>query len=80
MKNFKITKNILNEKSDALLDYFNDIRGIGLISQDKEKELAIKAKSGDQEALDTLIKSNLRFVIISCCLQKSIISSRNKVY
>lgn len=68
MKNFKITKNILNEKSDVLLDYFNDIRGIGLINQDKEKELAIKAKSGDQKALDTLIKSNLRFVI-SCAKQ-----------
>lgn len=68
MKSFKIVKNILNEKSEILNDYLEDIKKYSLITPDVEKDLAIKAKNGDREAKNRLIESNLRFVI-TCAKQ-----------
>lgn len=68
MKSFKIVKNILNEKSEILNDYLEDIKKYSLITPDVEKDLAIKAKNGDKEAKNRLIESNLRFVI-TCAKQ-----------
>lgn len=48
--------------SNSLDQYYKELRKIPLISGDEQIELAIKAKSGDEESLDKLIKSNLRFV------------------
>lgn len=68
MKTFKISKNILNETSDILSDYFKDIKDYSLLTPDLERDLIIKAKNGDTEARDRLIESNLRFVI-TCAKQ-----------
>lgn len=63
MNNLKIKKNILNEKSDILFDYFNDIKEFNILTPDEEKDLAVKAKNGDENARNKLIQANLRFVI-----------------
>ncbi len=43
--------------------YLKLISKIPLLSAEEEKEIAQKAKEGDKEALEKLIKSNLRFVV-----------------
>jgi len=63
MKQFVKTKQILTEPSDILKDYFKDVSKYNLLSAQEEKELAIKAKDGDENAKNKLIESNLRFVI-----------------
>lgn len=63
MKELKISKNILNENSDILKDFFKDISKYEMSSGEEQIELAKKAKLGDQIAKDKLITSNLRFVI-----------------
>lgn len=68
MNNLVIKKNILNERSDILFDYFNDIKHFPIISVQAEKILAERAKNGDEEAKNTLIQSNLRFVV-TCAKQ-----------
>lgn len=63
MKEITIAKNILNENSDILKDFFKDIDKYPIYSGDEQIELARKAKQGDNRAREKLITSNLRFVI-----------------
>ena len=63
MKEITITKNILNENSDILKDFFKDIDKYPIYSSEEQIELARKAKKGDEKSKDKLITSNLRFVI-----------------
>ncbi len=63
MRQLKITNKITNRESLALDKYLNDISKIPLLNADDETRLAKKIKQGDTEALDTLTKSNLRFVV-----------------
>ncbi|WP_457621761.1 sigma-70 family RNA polymerase sigma factor [Persephonella sp.] len=48
---------------EGITYYLNSISKIPLLSPEEEKEIAKKAKEGDKEALEKLIKSNLRFVV-----------------
>lgn len=49
---------------DGSLDqYLRDIAKYPLISREDEAELARRIRAGDQEALDKLVRSNLRFVV-----------------
>lgn len=49
---------------DGSLDqYLRDIAKYPLISREDEAELARRIRVGDQEALDKLVRSNLRFVV-----------------
>ncbi len=63
MRQFKITPNITNRESQSLDKYLEEVRWQELIDALKEVELAKKIKQGDQKALDTLVKANLRFVV-----------------
>ena len=63
MKEITITKNILNESSDVLKQFFKDIDKYKIYSGEEQKELAKKAQKGDEKAREKLITSNLRFVI-----------------
>ncbi len=48
---------------EGITFYLKSISKIPLLSPEEEKEIARKAKEGDREALEKLIKSNLRFVV-----------------
>ena len=63
MKEITITKNILNEKSDILKEFFKDIDKYPIYSGEEQIELARKAKAGDETSKEKLITSNLKFVI-----------------
>ncbi|MFA7544074.1 MAG: sigma-70 family RNA polymerase sigma factor, partial [Candidatus Cloacimonadaceae bacterium] len=49
-------------QDEALQAYLQDISKFDSLSKEEEYELGIKAKEGDQEAINRLIQSNLKFV------------------
>jgi RNA polymerase primary sigma factor len=63
MRQLKITKSITNRESLSLDKYLSDISREVLITADDEVKLAQKIREGDQIALDTLVRANLRFVV-----------------
>ena len=63
MKQLKISKSITNRDAGTLEKYLQDIAKESLISPDEEVELAQRIKAGDQQALDRLVRANLRFVV-----------------
>ena len=63
MRQLKITKQVTNREDKSLDKYLQDISKIPLITAEEEVELAQLIKKGDQDALDTLTKANLRFVV-----------------
>ena len=63
MKEITITKNILNENSDILKDFFKDIDKYKIYSGEEQTNLAREALAGNKKSREKLITSNLRFVI-----------------
>lgn len=63
MRQLKITKSITNRESQSLEKYLQEIGKVELISSEEEVKLAILIKKGDEQALETLTKANLRFVV-----------------
>lgn len=51
------------EKFDEIDTYFEEIKKYQPLSAREEKKLAKKIKKGDKEALDKLVKANLKFVV-----------------
>jgi len=63
MRQLKIQNAITRRETQALDKYFNDISKIDLINPEREAELAERIQKGDDEALNELVQSNLRFVV-----------------
>ena len=63
MRQLKITKSITNRESQSLEKYLQEIGKVDLISPEEEVQLAKQIRSGNQSALDKLVKANLRFVV-----------------
>ncbi|MCZ2100423.1 MAG: RNA polymerase sigma factor RpoD/SigA [Chitinophagales bacterium] len=63
MRQLKITNNITSRESLAFEKYLLDIGRIDLLSVDEEAELARRIKNGDDDALEKLVRANLRFVV-----------------
>ena len=63
MRQLKIVKQITNRESQSIEKYLQEIGKEDLISAEQEVELAQRIRAGDQEALERLTKSNLRFVV-----------------
>lgn len=63
MRQLKITNKITARESLALDKYLNDIGKIPMLAPEDEAALARRIREGDQEALDKLTRSNLRFVV-----------------
>jgi len=53
----------ISGSSTSLKNYFKDLRKIEDVSGDDQIQLAIKAKAGDQRAMNKLIECNLKFVL-----------------
>ncbi len=63
MRQLKISKSITNRDSASLERFLSDISKVQMIGADEEVELARKIKAGDEDALNRLVTTNLRFVV-----------------
>jgi len=63
MRQLKISHSITNRDNTSFEKYLQDISKEQMITPDEEVELAQQIKSGNKEALDKLVKANLRFVV-----------------
>ena len=63
MRQLKITKQLTNRETASLDKYLQEIGKFDLITAEEEVLLAQKIRDGDQLALETLTKANLRFVV-----------------
>jgi RNA polymerase primary sigma factor len=63
MRQLKISKQITNRDSKAVERYLHEIAREGMINAEEEVRLAKLIKEGDKEALEKLVRANLRFVV-----------------
>ncbi len=63
MRQLKITNQITQRDSQALEKYLQEIAKVKLLTADDEVRLAQRIKEGDSDALESLVKANLRFVV-----------------
>jgi RNA polymerase primary sigma factor len=63
MRQLRIAKQITNRDSASLDLYLQEISKLSLITPEEEVCLARQIKNGDRQAFETLIRSNLRFVV-----------------
>ena len=64
MRQLKITQSITNRRESHTLEkYFTEVSGVPMITPDEEVRLAKQIKKGNQDALDKLVRANLRFVV-----------------
>jgi len=59
-----MNKRFLNfDIEDSISKYFKEVKKTNILTQEKEIELAIRIRNGDNKAVDELVSSNLKFVI-----------------
>ena len=62
MRQLKITQSITT-RDESLNRYLSDINKEPMLTADEEVAMAHKVHQGDREALDKLVRGNLRFVV-----------------
>lgn len=63
MRQLKITNQITQRDSQALEKYLQEIAKVKLLTAEQEVQLAQRINQGDSDALESLVKANLRFVV-----------------
>jgi RNA polymerase primary sigma factor len=63
MRQLKITRQVTNRDLPSLDKYLQEIGRETLINPNEEVDLARRIREGDKEAMEKLIKANLRFVV-----------------
>jgi RNA polymerase primary sigma factor len=63
MRALRISTKITNRESGSFKQYLSDISNIEMFTSDEEAECAIRASTGDKDAIDELVRRNLRFVV-----------------
>lgn len=63
MRQLKINKQFTDLDSLSLKRYMQEISKVKLLTSEKEEKLCRRIRAGDREAMNTLIKANLRFVV-----------------
>ncbi|MHB8261304.1 MAG: sigma-70 family RNA polymerase sigma factor [Bacteroidia bacterium] len=63
MRQLKIVRQVTNRENASLDKYLQEIGRVELITAEEEVELARKIRQGNEDALNKLVKSNLRFVV-----------------
>ncbi len=63
MKQLKIKRQLTNRDSVSVSNYLQEINKFDLLTPEEEARLAQRIRSGDDEALEELVRANLRFVV-----------------
>jgi RNA polymerase primary sigma factor len=63
LKQLVITASTTHRDSESIQRYFREISQYDLLTAEQEVDLAIRIQNGDLEALDQMVKANLRFVV-----------------
>ena len=63
MRQLKISKQVTNRDELSIDKYLHEISKYELLTVDQEVEYAREIKNGNVDALDKLVKGNLRFVV-----------------
>lgn len=63
LRQLKISNSITSRDSISITRYLQEIGKIKTITPEEETRLCQNIKKGDKQALDTLVKANLRFVV-----------------
>lgn len=63
MRQLKITSDRLTNRTDNISRYFADVSGRPMLNSEEEFSIGLRAQEGDEEAIEQLISSNLRFVV-----------------
>lgn len=63
MRQLKIYKSITKRETESITSYFSEVAQIPLLTETEEVSLFQKVAEGDTNALNKVIRSNLRFVI-----------------
>ena len=63
MRQLKITSDRFTTRTDNISRYFTDVSNRPILSADEEFNIALKAQAGEEDAIEQLISSNLRFVV-----------------
>lgn len=63
MRQLKILQSITNREGESLERYLQEINHEEMVTMDEEAELANRIRQGDDQALERLVKANLRFVV-----------------
>ncbi len=63
MRQLKITRQVTNRDLPSLDKYLQEIGREDLINPNEEVDLARRIREGDTEAMDKLVRANLRFVV-----------------
>lgn len=63
MRQLRIIQQVTNRESPALDKYLHEVAKFKLITPDDEAVLARNIHNGDRKALETLVNTNLRFVV-----------------
>ena len=58
-----VKKNYNFDNEESLIKYFKDIRKSNILTPNEELVLTIKIAEGDEEAIETLVNANLKFVV-----------------
>jgi len=63
VRQLKITSDRLTNRTDNISRYFADVSGRPMLNSEEEFSIGLRAQEGDEEAIEQLISSNLRFVV-----------------
>lgn len=63
MKQLTITTRLTNRDDESFVRYLREISEIKVLTPKEETELTKRTSKGDKEAIDELVKRNLRFVV-----------------
>jgi RNA polymerase primary sigma factor len=63
MRQLKISRQVTGRDSFSIEKYLQEIGKFHVLAPEEEVELARRARDGDEEARETLVMSNLRFVV-----------------
>lgn len=63
MRQFKVSESSYTLRNDNIGRYIAEVNETPLLTPEEEFKIAMKAQSGDREAINKLVKANLRFVI-----------------